>query len=87
MLWLIEHAGELLTKHLVGHGGRAAFERLFGKPSRDDGYEFGEQVFFRAHTNDVDRSLSARWDHGVWLGRRWGTASHFVAVSPREVRE
>eukprot|EP00969_Alexandrium_andersonii_P165012 7294051-Alexandrium_andersonii.AAC.1 len=37
MLWLIEHAGELLAKHLVGHDGRAAFERLFGKPSRRTG--------------------------------------------------
>eukprot|EP00969_Alexandrium_andersonii_P060486 2662942-Alexandrium_andersonii.AAC.1 len=31
MLWLIEHARELLIKHLAGHGGRAAFDRLFGK--------------------------------------------------------
>eukprot|EP00969_Alexandrium_andersonii_P138916 6143427-Alexandrium_andersonii.AAC.1 len=43
MPWLVEHAGELLTKHLVGHDGRAAFERLFGEASRGDGYEFGEQ--------------------------------------------
>eukprot|EP00969_Alexandrium_andersonii_P120717 5337542-Alexandrium_andersonii.AAC.1 len=32
------NAGELLTRHRVGHDGRTAFERLFGKPSRDDGY-------------------------------------------------
>eukprot|EP00969_Alexandrium_andersonii_P112828 4986937-Alexandrium_andersonii.AAC.1 len=46
MLWLVEHAGELLTEHLVGHDGRAAFERLFGKACRDDGYEFGELVHY-----------------------------------------
>eukprot|EP00969_Alexandrium_andersonii_P223640 9877243-Alexandrium_andersonii.AAC.1 len=43
MLWLVKHAGELLTKYLVGHDGRSAFERLMGKPSRGDGYEFGER--------------------------------------------
>eukprot|EP00969_Alexandrium_andersonii_P271295 11990877-Alexandrium_andersonii.AAC.1 len=43
MLWLEEHAGELLAKYLVGHDGRHAFERLMGKPSRGDGYEFGER--------------------------------------------
>eukprot|EP00969_Alexandrium_andersonii_P103817 4580855-Alexandrium_andersonii.AAC.1 len=43
MLWLVEHASELLAKHLVGHDGRTALERLFGKPSRGDGCEFGEQ--------------------------------------------
>eukprot|EP00969_Alexandrium_andersonii_P290920 12859422-Alexandrium_andersonii.AAC.1 len=63
MLWLTEHAGELLTEHLVGHDGRTAFERLCGEPSRDDGYDFGEQVFFRARPSDVGRSLSARREH------------------------
>eukprot|EP00969_Alexandrium_andersonii_P072031 3178746-Alexandrium_andersonii.AAC.1 len=58
MLWLVEHAGELLAKHLVGHDGRAAFERLFGKPSRGDGYEFGEQVHYRARPDDMGRSLN-----------------------------
>eukprot|EP00975_Prorocentrum_lima_P003904 852112-Prorocentrum_lima.AAC.1 len=56
-----------------------------GKPSRDDGYEFGERVFFRVRPPDMDRSLNPRWESGVWLGRRWGTASHIVAVSPQEV--
>eukprot|EP00969_Alexandrium_andersonii_P015361 671155-Alexandrium_andersonii.AAC.1 len=45
MFWLVEHAGELLTKYLVGHDGHTAFEQLMGNPSRDDGYEFGERVF------------------------------------------
>eukprot|EP00969_Alexandrium_andersonii_P297112 13129277-Alexandrium_andersonii.AAC.1 len=35
----------------------------------------------------MDRSLSPRWESGVWLGRRRGAAAHIVAVSPREVRE
>eukprot|EP00969_Alexandrium_andersonii_P245517 10849634-Alexandrium_andersonii.AAC.1 len=43
MLWLVEHAGKLLAEYLVGHDGRTEFERLMGKPSRDDGYEFGER--------------------------------------------
>eukprot|EP00969_Alexandrium_andersonii_P371266 15479134-Alexandrium_andersonii.AAC.1 len=35
----------------------------------------------------MDRSLNPRWESGVWLGCRWGTAARIVAVSPREVRE
>eukprot|EP00969_Alexandrium_andersonii_P368443 15472925-Alexandrium_andersonii.AAC.1 len=35
----------------------------------------------------MDRSLNPRWGSGIWLGRRWGTASHIVAASPTEVRE
>eukprot|EP00969_Alexandrium_andersonii_P144685 6398148-Alexandrium_andersonii.AAC.1 len=56
MRWIVEHAGELLAKHLKGHDGRAAFERLFGKPSRDDGCEFGGQVFYHVRPSDMDRS-------------------------------
>eukprot|EP00969_Alexandrium_andersonii_P112267 4959536-Alexandrium_andersonii.AAC.1 len=58
-----------------------------GKPSRDDSYEFGERVFYRVRPPDMDRSLNPQWESGVWLGRRWGTAAHIVAVGPREVRE
>eukprot|EP00969_Alexandrium_andersonii_P041296 1810002-Alexandrium_andersonii.AAC.1 len=70
----------------MGHDGRAAFERLFGKPRRGDGREFGEQVHYRVRPDDVGRSLNPRWGSGAWLGRRWGTASHIVAVSAREAR-
>eukprot|EP00969_Alexandrium_andersonii_P136596 6042592-Alexandrium_andersonii.AAC.1 len=58
-----------------------------GEPSRDDGYEFGERVFYRVRPLDMGRSLSPRWGSGLWLGRRWGTAVHIVAVSPHEARE
>eukprot|EP00969_Alexandrium_andersonii_P269329 11904061-Alexandrium_andersonii.AAC.1 len=63
----------------MGHDGRAAFERLFGKPSRGDRYEFGEQVHYRVRPDDLDRSLTPRRVPGTWLGRRWGSASHIVA--------
>eukprot|EP00969_Alexandrium_andersonii_P103798 4580016-Alexandrium_andersonii.AAC.1 len=31
----------------------------------------------------MDRSLNPRWASGIWLGRRWGTASHIVACEGR----
>eukprot|EP00969_Alexandrium_andersonii_P179543 7936872-Alexandrium_andersonii.AAC.1 len=87
MLWLIEHASELLAKNLVGHDGRAAFERLCGKPSLDDGYEFGEQVRYRVRPSDVGGGLNPRWEAGARLGRRWGAASCIAAVSAHKGRE
>eukprot|EP00969_Alexandrium_andersonii_P215309 9510013-Alexandrium_andersonii.AAC.1 len=56
-------------------------------PSCEDGYEFGELVYCRVRPAEMDRSLNPRWESGIWLGRRWGTASHIVAVSSAEVRE
>eukprot|EP00969_Alexandrium_andersonii_P308013 13614950-Alexandrium_andersonii.AAC.1 len=73
MLRLVEHAGELLAKYIVGHDGRTAFERLLGKPSRDAGYEFGERVFYCVRAPDASRSLDPRRESGVWSGRRRGT--------------
>eukprot|EP00969_Alexandrium_andersonii_P298036 13172550-Alexandrium_andersonii.AAC.1 len=58
-----------------------------GKPSRGDGYEFGECAFYRVRPPDMDLSLNHRRESGVWLGRRWRMAAHVVAVSPCEARE
>eukprot|EP00969_Alexandrium_andersonii_P000096 4131-Alexandrium_andersonii.AAC.1 len=58
-----------------------------GRPSRDDGYEFGERVFYRVRPPDMGRSLNARWESGARLGRRWGAAAYAVAASLHEVRE
>eukprot|EP00969_Alexandrium_andersonii_P166942 7377798-Alexandrium_andersonii.AAC.1 len=68
MLWLVQRAGGLLAKRLVGHDGRAAFERLFGKPSRGDGYAFGEQVHFRARPNDDERDSARAGGQALGLG-------------------
>eukprot|EP00969_Alexandrium_andersonii_P209303 9244220-Alexandrium_andersonii.AAC.1 len=62
MLWLVEHAGEVLTKCPAGCDGRAGFERLSGKPSREDGCEFGELACYRARPAEMDRSLNPRWE-------------------------
>ena len=84
MLWLVEHAGELITKYLVGHDGKTAYARLFGTPDRGEGYEFGERVMCK---RSAGSSLSARWEDGIWLGRRWGSITHIVATGPGEVCE
>eukprot|EP00969_Alexandrium_andersonii_P326020 14404943-Alexandrium_andersonii.AAC.1 len=81
------HAGEFLTYRSVGHDGRTPFECLFGKPSQGDGCEFGGLVHCRAQPVDSGRSLSALWESGIWLGRRWGTAARKVATSASEARE
>ena len=82
--WLIEHAAFLLNRGEVGHDGKTAYTRLFGKPNKGAGNEFGERVHYKWR---VDTSLRARWEDGIWLGRRWGTMTHIVAVSADEVVE
>jgi hypothetical protein len=89
MAWLVEHVADVITKYLQGKDGHTAYRRLFGKPVREEGLEFGERVLWRkpkrAETGVV---LDPRWSEGVWLGRKWGTTIHRIGVGDvvREVR-
>ena len=80
---------DIVTKYMQGADGRTSYERLFGKQVHEEGLEFGERVWWRRHrSNDMNVVLDARWAEGVWLGRRWGTIHHRVAVNDKvlEVR-
>jgi hypothetical protein len=72
--WLADFVGDSCTKYLQGSDGKTAYERLFGKPVREEALEFGEIVLFRPKKlADANVLLESRWAHGVWLGRRWGS--------------
>ena len=76
-----------MSKHHRGEGGRASFERLYGKPARDEAFELGETVLWR-HPKRPDGNvlLDSRWEEGVWLGRKWGSITHYIGMG-REVVE
>ena len=77
--WIVEAVGDMATKHLRGHDGRTGYERLYGKPARDEGFELGERVLWkRPKAADQNVELEARWEEGIWLGRRWGSITHLV---------
>ena len=38
MKWLVEHVTDLTTKYLVGHDGKSATNRLFGKQVHEEGF-------------------------------------------------
>ena len=66
-------------KCMVGQDGKTAYERLFGKPIRDEALEFGERLWWRPpRTTSYNVLLELRWRAGVWLGRRWGAPTHQV---------
>jgi len=88
MAWLTEHVSDVVTKYLRGNDGKTAYERLFGKQVHEEGLEFGEKVMWRKRrTQDSNVLIEPRWSTGIWLGRTWGSISHRVAISSREVIE
>ena len=87
--WLVGHIGDVITKHLQGRDGKTGYERLYGKPIREQALVFGEQVWWRAQRrHDINVVLDARWHSGTWLGRVWGSTIHYVGMdSGTEVAE
>jgi len=77
MAWLVEHAGEMLSKYMVGKDGKTGYERLFGKTVKEEIIEFGEQVWYRRRKGE-SKDLQSRWLPGTWLGKRWGSIDHLV---------
>lgn len=88
MSWLVQHVADLITKHSIGPDGRMPYERLYPKLVREEGFEFGDKVWWRRHsTQDMNVDLDKRWCEGHWLGRKWGSNLHSVAVGPDSVIE
>ena len=84
--WLVEFVGDILTKYLQGADGKTAYERLFGKKIREEHLEFGEVVLWRKpRGQDYNVIAEARWESGVWVGRKWGTPHHLVSLGNRVV--
>ncbi len=89
LTWLVEHVSDIITKYAVGVDGKTGYERLFGRPVREEGLEFGETLHWHHRaTHDMNVVLDARWSHGVWLGRRWGGVVHQIFANGKihEVR-
>ncbi|CAE8636765.1 unnamed protein product, partial [Polarella glacialis] len=55
MEWLVSHAADVTTKYLRSQDGRTAYERLKGKPCREDVVEFGECDGAVRHCRAVQR--------------------------------
>jgi hypothetical protein len=79
LTWLVEHVADIVSKYMVGVDGKTAYERLYGRPVREEGLEFGEIVHWRHRpSKDMNVVLDARWSSGVWLGRSWGGVIHQI---------
>ena len=55
LTWLVEHVTDLISKYAVGLDGKTGYERLFGRPVREEGLEFGETLHWK---HRVERRLA-----------------------------
>ena len=78
--WLVEHTADILTKFVVGRDGMTGWERLKGRKYNGLLFEFGTKVFHRVQHKPVGGEMEARWLPAVWLGKRFATDEHVVAM-------
>ncbi len=84
-MWLVEHAADLVCKYQIGVDGKTPFERLRGKPYRGEALEFGCSVFHRVPGKPQGGDLQWRWLEGIWLGTRFESCEHVVAMDDGSV--
>ena len=77
MTWLVEQAGDCITKWQANHDGKTAYQRLMCQPCCEESLEFGEMVNYKLPSEDLG-DLDGRWSSGVWLGKRWKSTEHLV---------
>ena len=83
--WLVEHAVDLINKFAVGADGKTAYERVKGKRYRGEGVEFGRKVMYKVPCKPEGGLMNERWIEGVWLGKRYLSDEHLVAIEDGSV--
>ena len=80
MNWLVEHGADTPNRFHVGKDGRTPYERINGKSYKGHVVELGRTIYHKTPGKVRGGSMEARWQEGVWLGRRWASDEHLIAT-------
>ena len=83
--WLVEHCADILTKCPVGEDGLTPYERIKGKRYHSEMFEFGSVVSVKLQGRLQGGLMRERWVSRIWLGKRWHTDEHLVALDSGKV--
>ena len=83
--WLVENVADIVNKQNVGEDGKTPYERIKGKKHHGEFCEFGSQVMHKVPVKPQGGLMAPRWLPGTWLGKRWNSDEHLVAMSDGKV--
>ena len=88
IMWLIEHAGDLMNRFRVGDDGRTPRERNTGKQDTPMMAEFGESIMYLPMDRDRGQTteLDAKLFPGIWLGLEKSTNETKIGTSSGVIR-
>ena len=72
---MVRWAAIAISRCSVGNDGKTSFERLRGRPCRQEVLLFGENVWYKElyGKGNKDEKLGPKWLEGVWLGHQGHT--------------
>ena len=83
--WLVMHGADVLTKFVIGSGegadGLTAYERIKGRAYSGTMFEFGQCILFKVSAKVQGGDMRARWEKGMWLGKRFVTDEHVISTT------
>ena len=83
--WLIEHCADIHNKFHVYADGKTSFEKVKGKKHRGEFLEFGQKVLHKVPGKPRGGLMATRWLPGIWLGKRFSSEEHIVAMDGGKV--
>ena len=78
--WMVENYADIVNKQAVGRDGKTPYERIKGKRYHGEFCEFGSQILHRVPEKPQGGLMAPRWLPGTWLGKRWSSDEHLVAL-------
>ena len=83
--WLVEHCADVLTKVTVGEDGKTPYEWIKQKAYSGTFFEFGSMVWAKLPGKVQGGLMRERWVLSVWLGKKWSSDEHIVALQDGRV--
>ena len=72
------HAADMINKYRAGPDGRTAYEKIKGRAYSGTVFEFGTCILYKVDSKVLGGDMSARWEPGIWLGKRFASEEHIV---------
>ena len=88
LVWLINHAGNLLSRYHLDVDGKTPYERLKGKKFGKVMYPIGQCVHYLPLVSKSQKlnKLEPKWSDGVFLGMKETTSEYLVGTNKGVVR-
>ena len=83
--WLVMHAADVINRALVMSDGSTAYERVKGRKSQGEMFEFASPVLHRVCGKVHGAVMAERWLEGIWLGKCFQSGEHFIAIQGGDV--